>query len=87
MAMSEKATAARRKYQKAWREKNRDHINEYRRLWVHRNTDRILTANERYWEKKAADNPAEGIEVESPADGLEIESPAEGINIPNPATL
>lgn len=53
--MNAAAVEARREYARAWREKNREHINEYQRKWNKENPDKVRAAKDRYWEKKAAE--------------------------------
>ena len=51
--MTEAAKAAKREYAKAYREKNRERINEQRKEWNKKNPGKRKAYNERYWEKKA----------------------------------
>jgi hypothetical protein len=63
------AREARNKYKREWVEKNREHVNEYQRLyhrlWRSRpeNKERIRIYNKRYWQKKAMEQlQAEDVE-------------------------
>lgn len=51
--MTEAAKAAKREYAKAYREKNRDRINEQRKEWNRKNPGKRKEYIERYWEKRA----------------------------------
>lgn len=53
MGMTIEAQEARRKYQRAYRGKNRDRINRKRRDWNARNRERLREYQKRYWEKAA----------------------------------
>lgn len=51
--LSEAALEARRKYQQAWRQANRDKRLEYERSWRAANGDKVRARQQRYWERKA----------------------------------
>ena len=55
MTDQERIRAARLESMRAWREKNREHINKYHREWSRKNRDRVNLYQSRYWLKKAAD--------------------------------
>ncbi len=52
-SMTVEALEARREYQRAYRDRNRDRINSQRRDWNARNQDRLREYQKRYWEKVA----------------------------------
>lgn len=52
--LSEAAAAARREYNRKYREAHRDAINARRREWAKENADKVKATKARYWEKKAA---------------------------------
>lgn len=51
--MTEKALKARRAYQQAWRDKNRERLRAYHKAWREKNKERVMQSEERYWERKA----------------------------------
>lgn len=53
--MSDDALAARRAYQQAWRDKNREHLRAYHRKWSADNRDKLADKEAEYWERKAAE--------------------------------
>lgn len=53
--MNEEAQNAQREYQRAYREANRERINEAAREWRKKNPEKIKLYRERYWLKKAAE--------------------------------
>lgn len=55
--LSPEAVEAKRSYHREYRRKNREKINAKRREWRANNRDKTQQCNERYWEKKAKDNP------------------------------
>lgn len=52
--MTEQALQQRRAYQKKWRESNVEHIRQYAKRWRAANKDKVMAAQARYWERKAA---------------------------------
>lgn len=57
--MTEAAKAARREYQRAWREKNRDHVRQYDKMWRESNPDKTKRYRDNHWERVAARNNSE----------------------------
>lgn len=53
MAMSEAQKAAKREYERQYREKNREKLREYQAKWRAENPDKIKKNKEAYWERKA----------------------------------
>ena len=51
--MSEEAIETRRTYQREYRRKNREKINDQQKNWRARNRDKIQQYNRKYWERKA----------------------------------
>lgn len=51
--MNDKAIQLRREYQKQYRDKNKDKINQKQRDWRNANKDRVKGYNQTYWLKKA----------------------------------
>ena len=54
--MTDEAKKARLEYERQYRAKNREKLNQYRRDWNRRNPERLKTYKERYWDKKAGEN-------------------------------
>ena len=54
--LSAAALAARRRYQQAWRDKNREHLRAYYRKWKKANREKIESYSADYWERKAAES-------------------------------
>lgn len=52
--MTEEAKLKKAAYEKAYREKNRERLREYRRQWGRDNPDKVKEYNKTYWERKAA---------------------------------
>ena len=44
--------AARREYDRKYREEHREKLKEYKRSWNAANKDKVNASKERYWEKK-----------------------------------
>lgn len=59
VTMSEAALEARRRYQREWRAKNKDHVREYQRSWQRKNREQAKEKTAQYWERKAAEYAAE----------------------------
>lgn len=57
--MSDEALAARRAYQQAWRDKNRERLRAYHRKWSADNREKLVNKEAEYWERKAAENKEE----------------------------
>jgi len=53
MSMSETAKAAKREYQRQWREQNREHYNQYQREYRKKNQEVHRNSQNTYWERKA----------------------------------
>lgn len=53
MGMTQEAAEARRNYQREYRRKNRDKINNQRKNWRAENRDKVQQYNREYWERKA----------------------------------
>lgn len=53
MGMTMEAQEARKKYQREYRDRNRDRINAIKRAWSSRNPDKLRQYQQRYWRKKA----------------------------------
>lgn len=55
MSLSEEAKAARREYQRRWREKNKERIAKTYKEWRSKpeNKQKIKEYQKRYWERKA----------------------------------
>lgn len=53
MGMTQEAAEARRNYQREYRRKNRDKINNQRKNWRAENQDKVQQYNREYWERKA----------------------------------
>lgn len=51
--MNDGAKVAQAKYAKAYRAKNRERLNQYRREWAKKHPDKIKQYAENYWNKKA----------------------------------
>lgn len=51
--MTDAATEARRQYQKEYKRKNADKINEYQRKWRKANPEKVKAYEAKYWSKKA----------------------------------
>lgn len=51
--LSERAIAARRDYQRRWREKNREHVRAYMREWKQINAEHLKEYNVQYFERLA----------------------------------
>lgn len=53
--LSEQAKKAKREYMRQWREKNKDHVNNYMKEWKKRpgNEEKVKESVNRYWENKA----------------------------------
>ena len=51
--LSDQAKKLKSEYQREWRKKNRDHINQYQREWFAKNPDKSKLYHWRYWERKA----------------------------------
>lgn len=47
------AAQARRDYQKEYRKKNRDKINQSKRIWNSENKEKLKEYQDRYWTKRA----------------------------------
>lgn len=64
--MTDAAKAARRAYQKQWRQEHREQINAYSRQWRRDHPDKVKEQIERHWEKVAQETaPArEGVQHE-----------------------
>lgn len=52
--MTEDAKKKRLEYQRAYRAKNRERLNEYRKAWGKNNPDKVKQYTSNYWERKAA---------------------------------
>lgn len=60
--LTPEAVAARRAYFRAYRERNRERLNERRRAWYAANRSKVAAQQGRYWERKGAaklEDPAE----------------------------
>lgn len=51
MGMTQEAAEARRIYQREYRRRNRERVNEQRREWRACNPDKVRRYNEKYWKK------------------------------------
>lgn len=51
--MTNEALEAKKAYDREYRKRNRQRINQQQRKWRARNPDLVKAQNERYWEKKA----------------------------------
>ena len=60
MALSKKASEARREYQRKWREKNRERYNASMREWRENNPEKVKQYQEDYWARKAEESLKEG---------------------------
>ena len=61
--LSEEAKIARREYQRAWREKNRDHLRAYYKEWAKTNRDKLEKNRIAYWERRAAESKEKELEA------------------------
>ncbi len=52
--MTSDAVQARREYMRAYRERNREKINERQREWYKNNPEKVKKIRENYWKNKAA---------------------------------
>lgn len=55
---------AKKQYWAEYREKNRDHLREYCRIWRQNNPDKVKAAQDRFWSKKACEYGSSQSEVE-----------------------
>lgn len=53
--LTPEAAEARRAYYRAYRERNRERLNERRRAWYHANKAKADAQQERYWNRRAVD--------------------------------
>lgn len=51
--LSTRAQAARRQYNREWKRKHREHVNEYMRNWSKQNPEKMKAYQKAYWERKA----------------------------------
>jgi len=83
--LSDEARQLKRVYQRQWRQKNSDHVNEYFRQWRRDNPDKIKKYNSDYWERKAAElNSIETIEdkiIRLHGEGLSLRVIAERVGV------
>lgn len=66
--MDDAARQARAEYQREYREKNRERINEKRRAYAKAHPDKIREYQERHWKKKALEGKGAGNDVEQQTD-------------------
>lgn len=59
--MNDAALEARRAYIRAWKKKNREHLQEYQRKWRKQNPEKVKQYAETYWAKKAVDLKENGV--------------------------
>ena len=62
--MDDAIKKAKRQYAARYREKNREHIREYCRVWRQNNPDKIKASQDRFWGKKAREYESDRDEVE-----------------------
>ncbi len=55
---------AKNQYAAEYREKNRDRIREYCRVWRKNNPDKVKASQDRFWAKKAREYDSDQAEVE-----------------------
>lgn len=55
MQMSDAAREAKNAYLREWRRKNPDKVREYIRKWRKNNPEKVREINQRYWERRAAE--------------------------------
>ncbi|MDE6919123.1 MAG: hypothetical protein K2P73_17615 [Lachnospiraceae bacterium] len=59
--MTSEALEAKKAYDREYRKRNRQRINQQQREWRARNPDMVRAQNERYWQKKAESVMTAGI--------------------------
>lgn len=59
--MTNEALEAKKAYDREYRKRNRQRINQQQREWRARNPDMVRAQNERYWQKKAESMKTAGI--------------------------
>ena len=59
--MTNEALEAKKAYDREYRKRNRQRINQQQREWRDRNTDMVRAQKERYWQKKAESVMTAGI--------------------------
>lgn len=59
--MTGEALEAKKAYDREYRKRNRQRINQQQREWRARNPDMVRAQNERYWQRKAESMKTAGI--------------------------
>ena len=59
--MTSEALEAKKAYDREYRKRNRQRINQQQREWRARNPDMVRAQNERYWQKRAESMRKAGI--------------------------
>jgi len=62
--MTATAQATKAEYQRQYRQRNRERLNEYRKAWNKANPEKVKQYQENYWNKKAIANACkkEGVD-------------------------